>query len=219
MLSEALNLTEPDSSARAHMLEQLARISERDGRSVETQILNLEALRIAELIGERELSARLRGRSEPAPRARSGVLTKSGREIAAIQTHPKVLIVEDEPPLARALERWLRRKGFAVTVCDSVAATLATSAKFNCGIFDVTLPDGSGLQLAELLMDEGRVASSVFFTSSEEAAVAAIAESLGALVRKSRGMLALVAVVDAAIKSVAEPTPVSPANRTKASRG
>ena len=70
------------------------------------------------------------------------------------------------------------------------------------------LPDGSGLELAERLHDAGVVDALVFFTSSEEADVAVIAESLGEMVRKSRGLLELEAVVDAALRgSERAPTP------------
>ncbi len=199
VLSETLNLTEPDSAARAHMLEQLAKIAQTEGRTVETEILSCEALRIADLVGEHELAGRLRDSTFPLSEG-PGALTKPPSADSST-SRPRVLVVEDDRPLARALERWLRRKGSAPTVCHSVAEVAQVEGTFACGIYDVLLPDGSGLELADELMDTGRVAKSVFFTSSEEAGVAAIAESMGAMVRKSMGLLELEAVVDAALRN------------------
>ncbi|MEZ4222967.1 MAG: protein kinase [Polyangiaceae bacterium] len=217
VLAEALDLTEPNSSARAHILGQLARVAESERRKVEREILAAEALRIAEVVGESQLASELRGWD--APPAQAEVHPPSASRPGSRRPHratgQRVLVVEDDRELARALGRWLRRKGHDVTLCYSVADASALETTFACGIFDVMLPDGSGLELAEAMRDAGKVESLVFFTSSEEAGVAAIAESLGQMVRKSRGLLELEAVVDAALPSVAPPAHPSAHSRSR----
>ncbi|HMR05230.1 MAG TPA: hypothetical protein PKA88_05620, partial [Polyangiaceae bacterium] len=218
VLSDTLDLTAASSSARAHMLEQLAGIAKSEGRAVENEILTREALRIADVVGEHTLALRLRGEARPPAPTRSATIPRSSHRQDTSQ--PRVLVVEDDFPLARALERWLRRRGTSPTICHSVAEAQALPGGFACGIFDVLLPDGSGLALAEQLMSERKVDAAVFFTSSEEASVAAVAGSLGALVRKSAGVLELEAVVDAALQSAARssdrPSRASPANEASA---
>ena len=204
VLSETLDLTEPHSSARARLLGQLARIADSERRIVERELLAAEALRIATEVGETQLVEDLRhwGSAPPPPQER--VIVESGPP----EETQNVLVVEDDRELARALGRWLKRKGHVVTKCHSVAEAAELQGPYACGIFDVMLPDGSGLELAERLHDAGVVDALVFFTSSEEADVAVIAESLGEMVRKSRGLLELEAVVDAALRgSERAPTP------------
>ena len=123
-----------------------------------------------------------------------------------------VALLEDEPHTRAAIAAKLAQSDGIELI-----ASLATLAEMRASlqqrqpdvlIVDLELPDGSGLELAERLHDAGVVDALVFFTSSEEADVAVIAESLGEMVRKSRGLLELEAVVDAALRgSERAPTP------------
>jgi DNA-binding response OmpR family regulator len=66
----------------------------------------------------------------------------------------RLLVVEDEPDLARALERGLRKDGYAVDV--ALTATDADiklrTAEYDLVCLDWNLPDGSGLQVARDLV-------------------------------------------------------------------
>ncbi|MBP7148569.1 MAG: response regulator transcription factor [Acidobacteria bacterium] len=61
----------------------------------------------------------------------------------------RLLIVEDEPRLARRLADGLREEGFAVDLAPSAAAArrLAERASYDLVLLDVMLGDGSGLEL------------------------------------------------------------------------
>ena len=61
---------------------------------------------------------------------------------------PHILIVEDEPAVGRALARALTRDGYRVDVARTHADSLAFSANYACGIFDIELPDSDGVELA-----------------------------------------------------------------------
>src|SRR5512142_3239396 len=61
----------------------------------------------------------------------------------------RVLVVDDEPTLLRALEALLRKKGYQVTALDSpIAATQKLAQEdFDVALLDVKMPDLSGLEL------------------------------------------------------------------------
>ncbi|HTM47438.1 MAG TPA: sigma-54 dependent transcriptional regulator [Bryobacteraceae bacterium] len=61
----------------------------------------------------------------------------------------RILIVDDEENIGRSLRLILEREGYAVSVCGSVAEFRAhpDSRRANAYLFDVRLPDGSGIDL------------------------------------------------------------------------
>jgi DNA-binding response OmpR family regulator len=61
----------------------------------------------------------------------------------------RLLLVEDEPPLARHLARGLREEGYAVDVAGTAGAAddLASSHDYDLVLLDLRLPDRSGLDL------------------------------------------------------------------------
>ncbi|MGA8839144.1 MAG: response regulator, partial [Candidatus Aquilonibacter sp.] len=68
-----------------------------------------------------------------------------------------ILIVEDEPQIGEVLAEYLRAEGFAAQVCTTVAeagAALA-GARPDLMLLDVTLPDGSGLDILRDVRDRG----------------------------------------------------------------
>ncbi len=99
----------------------------------------------------------------------------------------EILVVEDYPPMASLVTMMLRRGGHSVARELSVAGALRHSRVFQHAIFDIDLPDGNGVLLAERLLDEGRIASCVFFTATNDAETLAHASRLGVVVRKSDG--------------------------------
>lgn len=133
----------------------------------------------------------------------------------------RVLLVEDDPELARTVERVLSRYGHVTVVVSSVAAAEALVESFDCGILDIDLPDGSGVHLAESLLDRGQVGAVVFFSASTNADVVAEAGEIGPFVAKAAGTRelerALADAVSCAARQVAgsERTEGGPHRRTK----
>lgn len=64
-----------------------------------------------------------------------------------------ILIVDDEPDVRSAFERFLKLSGFDVTACSCArdAELAALEGTFEVMIVDLNLPDGTGLELAERL--------------------------------------------------------------------
>ncbi len=106
-------------------------------------------------------------------------------------TVERLLVVEDDRAVARAIARFLRRRGYSVSVAHSRAAALSRRGEFTCGVFDVDLPDGSGIELAKELLESSRVDRAVFFSASPRSGVAQRAERLGTFVHKAEGVAEL----------------------------
>src|SRR3954466_12259138 len=135
--------------------------------------------------------------------------------------HLRVLLVEDDPELARTVERSLAHYGHRTVIASSVGATEELTESFDCGILDIDLPDGSGVRLAESLLDGGQVGAVVFFSASTDNEVLAEARALGIFVSKTAGVRELErALADAGsgpARQVAgsEPAASHPRRRTK----
>ena len=65
----------------------------------------------------------------------------------------EILLVEDDPALARALETVLRRDGYPVVVAANgrVAMDVVTKRRVALVISDIFMPDGDGLELLNFL--------------------------------------------------------------------
>ena len=107
----------------------------------------------------------------------------------------RLLLVEDDPELARATARVLRREGLQVMAAPSLATARALTCRFDVGIFDIGLPDGDGVELASTLLDQQQVERAVFFTAVSNSSVLRRARRLGPVVRKRDGVEALAQVV------------------------
>ncbi len=72
----------------------------------------------------------------------------------------RMLIVEDEPILARQLKRTLERESHAVDLAEacSSARDLEIETEYDLILLSLTLPDGCGLALLRLWRDEGLAA-------------------------------------------------------------
>ena len=133
----------------------------------------------------------------------------------------RVLLVEDDPELARTVERSLGHYGHRTVIAGTVAATEALSDSFDCGILDIDLPDGSDVRLAEILLDRGQIGAVVFFSASSDPDTLAEAREIGLFVAKTAGVRelerAVAEAVSEAARQVAGSEPVSghPRRRTK----
>src|SRR5688572_28189757 len=134
----------------------------------------------------------------------------------------RVVLVEDDPELARTVERVLARYGHVTTVASSVAAADALTGSFDCGVLDIDLPDGNGVQLAGRMLEGGQVGVVVFFSASTDPDVVEQATELGPFVAKAAGtselMRALAEAVSEAARQVAGSDGPSPAQGPRRSK-
>jgi len=74
-------------------------------------------------------------------------------DTAFVSSHsPRVVLVEDEESVRQAVERALRREGFAVTgFADCPSPDLVLAAAPDLAVLDVLLPGGDGFELARKL--------------------------------------------------------------------
>ncbi|WP_448507573.1 response regulator transcription factor [Immundisolibacter sp.] len=73
----------------------------------------------------------------------------------ASPTPTELLLVDDDPVFGRVLTTALGRRGFHVTLADSVtqARGLLSDLRVSHAVLDLRLPDGSGLELLPLLRE------------------------------------------------------------------
>lgn len=109
----------------------------------------------------------------------------------------RLLVVEDDAVVARALERSLRRAGYRVTRAASCKEARAVAGPFGAGIFDIDLIDGDGVTLAAELREAHVVAHCVFFTGSASSEHHTRAKSVGPVVLKSAPLADLLATLRA----------------------
>jgi DNA-binding response OmpR family regulator len=113
----------------------------------------------------------------------------------------RLMLVEDEPTLARALGRLLNRAGFEVWVAASCAEARGAAGTFSIGVFDIDLPDGDGIDLAEHLRRTQIVRRAVFFSGTTVGRQRVRAGRLGPFVEKSKGFSELQAAIDGVMQS------------------
>lgn len=81
-----------------------------------------------------------------------------------------VLIVDDEPQIGDVLSAYLERESFETIVCLDVASALASLEKRqpDIMILDITLPDGSGLDILKEANKRQRIPTIMLTARSEE---------------------------------------------------
>ena len=86
-----------------------------------------------------------------------------------ISNAKKLMIVDDDADMRTLLAEYFRRLGFEVTEKESGPAALqaATGNRFDCFIFDVAMPDMSGLELLKKLRDRGIDTPTLFLTAHD----------------------------------------------------
>jgi DNA-binding response OmpR family regulator len=99
-----------------------------------------------------------------------------------------ILLVEDDPVIARTLGMSLRYQGFELTVAGSVREALqqVTARSFNLIMLDVGLPDGSGIDLCRTLRQRDANVPILMLTArtDEESAIAGIEGGADDYIRK-----------------------------------
>jgi len=135
-----------------------------------------------------------------------------------MQSLQRLLVVEDDVTVARALSRTLARAGFSVACARSCAAARALTQRFDFAILDLDLPDGNGVDLARTLMTVGKVPTVLFFTSCTDTALLARAGRMGSIVMKSCGSSPVLAWL-AAVSADAADVPQSGTTPSSGTRG
>lgn len=113
----------------------------------------------------------------------------------------RLLVVEDEPAVSRALTRVLRHAGYEVDVALSHAESLAYFEQYDCGVFDISLPDSDGVELAVRLRQRGIVKGVIFFSGVNEVETEVRARREGVFVHKAEGVARLKSALDALLSS------------------
>jgi DNA-binding response OmpR family regulator len=120
----------------------------------------------------------------------------------------RVLVVEDELPLAAALQRGLTTRGFAVqTAHDGLTGyLLARNERFDVIVLDVMLPQRNGYEVCEQLRADGVTTPIIVLTALDDDLDEAEALDLGAddFLRKPFSYVVLVARLNALLRRPAE---------------
>lgn len=100
----------------------------------------------------------------------------------------RVLLLEDDPSMRRAISRELSRRGYRVTEAPSCTAALAATGPYDCGIFDIVLPDGDGIDVAETLLRNQLVQHAIFYSGTSDERIWLRASDGGVFVHKDQGV-------------------------------
>jgi DNA-binding response OmpR family regulator len=119
-----------------------------------------------------------------------------------------VLIVDDEPQIGQVLSAYLQRESFETIVCGDVASAMANLQKQRPDIMllDITLPDGSGLDILKQANKAQRIPT-IMLTARSEEVDRVIGLELGAddYIVKPFSPREVVARVRAVLRRVAKP--------------
>lgn len=94
-----------------------------------------------------------------------------------------ITVVEDDPGMAKAIERLLCARGFSVEVFHSAEAFLASNLdrEASCLILDIQLGGMSGIDLCRRLAASGSRAPCIFVTALEDCELKKAAFEAGAI--------------------------------------
>ncbi len=122
----------------------------------------------------------------------------------------RVLVVDDEPEIADVLRMYLEREGLSVETCGTVADALALLGRETPDllVLDVTLPDGSGLDVLRAASVPGSRIPTLMLTARSDEADRVVGLELGAddYVSKPFSPREVVARVRSILRRVGEPS-------------
>ena len=115
----------------------------------------------------------------------------------------KIVVVEDDVSMSRAIGRLLRTAGLQPITFRSAEALLRTNAVTGAGclIFDIRLPGLSGLQLYRQLKDAGSAPPVIFITANDSPSARSQAQGIGAYIAKPFSGRSLLDAVKRALAS------------------
>jgi DNA-binding NtrC family response regulator len=100
----------------------------------------------------------------------------------------KVLIVEPQRSVRRALTHVFEQRGYVVVGAENAAGASRLPHRFHCGVFADLLPDASALALAGWFLAEQRVKCVVFFGQVADVDFRLRASNLGSFVGRDEGL-------------------------------
>ena len=112
-----------------------------------------------------------------------------------------LLLVEDNAAVGRAIEKSLRAQGHTVTLVNTCAEARATATHHDVGIFDITLPDGDGIELCEQLLKERRLGGALFCSGSVDDLLIERAQETAPVISKEASFWELCDAIQAAAGS------------------
>jgi two-component system, OmpR family, KDP operon response regulator KdpE len=132
---------------------------------------------------------------------------------AGAAPRPRILVVDDEPQIVRALKVVLREAGFDASAAETAAEALDAAAVRppEAAIIDLVLPDGDGIELTQRLREWSEMPILVLSAVGEESQkVRALEAGADDYVTKPFGTRELVARLNAALRRAgrAEEEPV-----------
>lgn len=88
----------------------------------------------------------------------------------ALGAGKRILIVDDEPQIGEVLSAYLKQESFETVVCGTVASALAELERErpDMMILDITLPDGSGLDILRRGVEAKRIPTIMLTARSDE---------------------------------------------------
>jgi FixJ family two-component response regulator len=127
-----------------------------------------------------------------------------------VRARGRIVVVDDDESVCRALARLLRSYGFEVATFGSAAALLAAGlpADTRCLVLDVRMPEMGGVELCEHLEASGRRVPAVFVTAHGTEDLRSLVLQGAPVLQKPVNGEALVAAIEAA-------SPVPPRRATR----
>jgi DNA-binding response OmpR family regulator len=110
----------------------------------------------------------------------------------------RVLVVEDDPTIRRAVARALRGAGYEVVTVEHCGGARHLTRPFDVAILDLELPDGTGVDVAGELLGLGTTGGVVFFSGAADPHLLGRAARLGQVVTKGGDLGSLLKAVSAA---------------------
>ncbi|HVS46238.1 MAG TPA: response regulator transcription factor [Verrucomicrobiae bacterium] len=94
----------------------------------------------------------------------------------------RILIVDDEPKIGEALSAYLQREGFEVTLAGTLERALEEYKRIEPDIMllDITLTDGSGLDVLRVARSQGRQTPAIMLTARADEVDRIVGLELGA---------------------------------------
>jgi CheY-like chemotaxis protein len=116
-----------------------------------------------------------------------------------------LLLVEDNAAVGRAIAKSLRAQGHTVTLAHTYAEARAAGGYHDVGVFDITLPDGDGIELCEVLLRDQRIGGALFCSGSIDDLLLERAQETAPVISKEASFGELCQAIEAAAPSVAPP--------------
>jgi two-component system, OmpR family, response regulator RegX3 len=109
-----------------------------------------------------------------------------------------LLLVEDNAGVGRAIAKSLRAQGHTVTLVNTCAEARASATVFDVGVFDITLPDGDGIELCEQLLKDRRLTGALFCSGSVDDLLIERAQETAPVISKEASFWELCDAIQAA---------------------